>query len=97
MCVSLIKEYLQIYWIKIDVFKYFEFYAYAYTSDHFNGKHFSCNEPLQADNSGTPRHINLATYSRLTCEEVANLLVSLHLLVTRGCNRLIGKTLTCHA
>ena len=78
MCVSLIKENLQIYKIKMNLFKYFELYVEAYTSDHFNGKRFCCSEPPQADNreqtSGTPRQ---NAYCRLSCKEVANLFASL--------------------
>ena len=81
MCVSLIKEFFQIYWMKLNLFKYFELYVHAYISDHFNGKHFCCSEPLQAysfgEASGTPRRNNLNVCSRLTYKEVANLLASL--------------------
>ena len=81
MCVSLIKENLQIFCIKMSLFKYFELYAHAYTSDRFNGKRLYCSEPPQADSreeaSGTPWHISSNAYSRLSCKGVINLLASL--------------------
>ena len=49
MWVRVTKENLQIYLIKMNLFKYFELYVHAYTSDHFNVKSFWCSEPPQAD------------------------------------------------
>ena len=103
MCVSLKKENLQNYWIKMNLIKYFELSADVYTSDHFNEKRFCCSELPQADSredaSGTPRHSSLDAHSRLTCKEVANLPASLQLPVTYSpgavCIPLLSKEVFC--
>ena len=65
-----IKENFQTYWIKMNLFKYFELYVHANTSDYFNIERFCCNESPLADSredarlaSGTPRHDSLDAYS----------------------------------
>ena len=92
MWVSLIKENLQIYWLKMILFKYFELYVHTYTSDYFNEKRFCCSELPQADSredarlvSSTPQHSSLDAYSRLTNGEVASLLARLQCAVVIRC------------
>ena len=84
MCVSLIKEKLKMYSIKMNLIKCFNLYVHGYTSNYFNWKRSNPNTGTAWLASGTPRHSSLDACNGLTCKRRFK-------PVTRGCNWSLGK------